>query len=133
MCTTLRNKKFVKLYYPKASSQIKTINEKFRNIALNKFYFKKIRVSTLDNIIKKTKFYGKKIDFLNIDCEGEDYEVLKSLNLKIYRPRLICIEINILTVNNIKRSNVYNYLIKNGYKKNILLLIVIFLLNFRSI
>jgi hypothetical protein len=133
LCTTLRNKKFVKLYYPKASSQIKTINEKFRNIALNKFYFKKIRVSTLDNIIKKTKFYGKKIDFLNIDCEGEDYEVLKSLNLKIYRPRLICIEINILTVNNIKRSNVYNYLIKNGYKKNILLLIVIFLLNFRSI
>jgi FkbM family methyltransferase len=114
---TLRKKKFVNLYYPKDSSQIKTINEKFRNSVLDKFYFKKVPVSTLDKIINKTKFYGKKIDFLNIDCEGEDYEVLKSLDLKIYRPRLICIEINILTVDNIKRSKVYNYLIKNGYKK----------------
>ena len=114
---TLRKKKFVNLYYPKDSSQIKTINEKFRNIALDKFYFKKVRVSTLNNLIKQTKFYEKKIDFLNIDCEGEDYEVLKSLDLKIYRPRLICIEINILSVDNIKKSKVYKYLVKNGYRK----------------
>ena len=112
-----KKKKFVNLYYPKDSSQIKTINEKFRNIALDKFYFKKVRVSTLNNLIKQTKFYEKKIDFLNIDCEGEDYEVLKSLDLKIYRPRLICIEINILSVDNIKKSKVYKYLVKNGYRK----------------
>ena len=32
-------------------------------------------------------------DFLNIDLEGHDYNVLKTINLKKYNPKLICIEI----------------------------------------
>jgi FkbM family methyltransferase len=114
---TSRKKKFVNLYYPTNSSQIKTINEKFRNIVLNKFNSRKVPVATLNFLIRQTKFYKKKIDFLNIDCEGEDYEVLKSLDLKIYRPRLICIEINTLISKDIRQSKVYKYLIKNGYTK----------------
>ena len=39
------------------------------------------------NIVKK------KFNFLNIDIEGLDYQVLKSINLNKYRPNLICIEI----------------------------------------
>ena len=40
-----------------------------------------------NNIVKK------KFNFLNIDIEGLDYQVLKSINLNKYRPNLICIEI----------------------------------------
>jgi FkbM family methyltransferase len=40
-----------------------------------------------NNIVKK------KFNFLNIDIEGVDYQVLKSINLNKYRPNLICIEI----------------------------------------
>jgi hypothetical protein len=32
------------------------------------------------------------IDFLSIDCEGMDVEVLNSLDLSIWKPRLICME-----------------------------------------
>ena len=108
-------KKEVKLFYEKNSSVIKTIVPKFRKLTLKKFKIKKVKVSTFDNLIKKTNFYNKRIDFLNIDCEGSDLDVLKSVDIKIYKPRLICIEINVLLEKSIKKSKIYKYLIKNNY------------------
>lgn len=108
-------KKEVKLFYEKNSSVIKTIVPKFRNLTLKKFKIKKVKVSTFDNLIKKTNFYKKRIDFLNIDCEGSDLDVLKSVDVKIYKPRIICIEINVLLEKSIKKSKIYKYLIKNNY------------------
>ena len=35
----------------------------------------------------------KKVDFLNIDLEGLEYEVIKSIDFKKYEINLICIEI----------------------------------------
>jgi len=108
-------KKEVKLFYEKNSSVIKTIVPKFRNLTLKKFKIKKVKVSTFSNLIKKTIFYKKRIDFLNIDCEGSDLDVLKSVDIKIYKPRIICIEINVLLEKSIKKSKIYKYLIKNNY------------------
>ena len=68
----------------------------------------------MTNIIDETKYKNKKIDFLSIDTEGKDFEVLKSLNLKRYAPKYICIEIynnNILKFD-IKKNQIYKYLIK---------------------
>ena len=36
---------------------------------------------------------SSKINFLNIDLEGADFEALNSLDFNIYRPKLICVEI----------------------------------------
>ncbi len=61
----------------------------------------------------------KKIDFLNIDAEGNDFKILKSLDFKNYRPKLICIEDTDFYYNkiaNIKKSKIYNFLIKLNYK-----------------
>jgi hypothetical protein len=55
----------------------------------------------------------KKIDFLNIDVEGDEIKVLKSLNFKKYTPKLICIEIHDKFY---KKSNVYRFLINKRYK-----------------
>lgn len=41
-----------------------------------------IECKPLTQIIDDTKFSNKKIDFLNIDAEGHDYEVLQGLDLK---------------------------------------------------
>ena len=108
-------KKELKLFYEKNSSGIKTTVPKFRDLTLKNFKFKKVKVSTFNDLIKKTIFYKKRIDFLNIDCEGSDLDVLKSIKIKIYKPRLICIEINILLKNSVKKSDIYKYLIKNNY------------------
>ena len=54
------------------------------NIKKNSYF---VRTKKIKNLIKN------KFDFLNIDIEGKDFEVLKSINLNFYKPKLICIEV----------------------------------------
>jgi len=68
----------------------------------------------LSYFIKAKKFSSvvkKKIDFLNIDIEGLDFVVLKTIDLKFFNPKLICIEI--LNKNDFKK--VKNYFVKFNY------------------
>ena len=80
--------------------------------------FREINSDNLTSIIDKTKYKNKKIDFLSIDTEGKDYEVLRSLNFKKYEPKYICIEIYSDKNENfdIKKNQIYRYLIKQKYK-----------------
>ena len=85
---------------------------------------KKIEVDTLDNIIKNSKFKIKDIDFLSIDVEGNELNVLKGLNFKKYRPKIISIEFikpNIKefyqhNIKDIEKSNIYKFMISKKYK-----------------
>ena len=68
----------------------------------------------LSYVVKAKKFNSiikKKIDFLNIDIEGLDYIVLKTINLKYFNPKLICIEI----LNKEDFEKVRDYLLKLDY------------------
>ena len=65
--------------------------------------------------VKDQIFQNLNQDFLNIDVEGVDFEVIKTLNFKIYKPKYICIEIHHLKKNNIKNNNVYKFLINKNY------------------
>jgi FkbM family methyltransferase len=49
-----------------------------------------VQVRTLSDILEEAKV--TKIDFLTIDCEGMDDQVLKSMDWKRWQPRLICLE-----------------------------------------
>ena len=53
-------------------------------------------------------------DFLNIDCEGEDLIILKTIDLNKYTPRLICIEIYSDEID--YKKNTYDFLNKFNYK-----------------
>jgi FkbM family methyltransferase len=46
----------------------------------------------LADILAKSPYADKPIDYLNIDCEGHDYSVLRSIPLETYRPIVITIE-----------------------------------------
>jgi FkbM family methyltransferase len=46
----------------------------------------------LNVIMEDSPFRGQQIDFLNIDCEGSDLEVLESLDFPTYQPRLVAVE-----------------------------------------
>ena len=50
------------------------------------------RTVTLDSILEASPFREQPIDYLNIDCEGQDFAVLVSLNIDAYRPKVITIE-----------------------------------------
>ena len=85
---------------------------------------KRIKVDTLDNIIKNSKFKIKDIDFLSIDVEGNELNVLKGLNFGKYRPKIVSIEfmkpnIKEFYQHNIKgilKSNIYKFMISKKYK-----------------
>lgn len=47
---------------------------------------------TLTEILDNSPFKGRKIDYLNVDCEGHDLEVLKGLDYSRYAPYVITVE-----------------------------------------
>ena len=55
-------------------------------------------IKMLENFSLKSLFIfdqslkSTQIDFLSIDCEGLDYEILKSNDWNKYRPKIVCIE-----------------------------------------
>ena len=114
--------KRVKVYYRKKINMLNTIDKKFAKVNFKKgFNTKTIYSNSLDSILEKSKYRNKKIDFLNIDIEGNEINALKSFNFTKYKPKLVCIEIHNLktTKNNVsyyKESPIYKFLNKKSYK-----------------
>ena len=84
----------------------------------------KVNTRTLNEIIENSKFKDKEIDYLSIDVEGFELNVIKGFNLKKYKPKLIILELLDQTVkefylgkiDNILNSNIYIYMNENNYK-----------------
>ena len=114
ICSAISNKnKTVLVYIPNnniLSTEI-SINKNYTNMIKkyhrNPYIKKKIKIYTFEKIIKNLKINLKKFDFLKIDIEGEDYKVLKNINLKKYSPQLICIEKGIEKNENQNKINRY--------------------------
>lgn len=105
----------INFYFQKELSQLTSVKKEIASKRMQgKIKEKEIDALKLDSIIAKTKFKNQKIDFLNIDIEGNDYEALQSLNFSVYKPKMICIEID---EENIFNSNIYKYLLNLNYQK----------------
>ena len=112
--------KKIKYYYRKNINMLNTINLKFaKNNFLRGFKTSFIQSQTLNSILKK-KHFSKKIDFLNLDIEGNEINALKSLDFKKYAPKVICIEIHETSGRNKKnqfeKNPINKFLRKKGYK-----------------
>ena len=59
------------------------------------------------------KYNDYEIDFLDVDVEGADLQVLKGINFSKRKPKLICVEIH---QKNFKKHKIYRFLIKKKYK-----------------
>ena len=85
--------------------------------ALNSMHSENQRKFNLKNL-KKIKFQTNifpelvkdNFDFLNIDCEGNDLKILKTIDLNKYTPKLINIE-----VSESNKVEIYEYLNSFGY------------------
>jgi len=111
------------MFYRKEINMLNTLDEKIAKIHFRNGYKKKnIRLNTLNFFIFKYFKKLRKIDFLNIDVEGTELNVLKSLNFKRYKPQLICIEIHNLkkmydtNYDYLKSNDIYKYLVNKKYK-----------------
>lgn len=76
---------------------------------------RKIQTRTLNDIIESTRFAGQQIDLLSIDAEGHDLNVLKSLDIEKYRPRIIIIETHLAGLDQVEKSELYLYVRQKGY------------------
>ena len=91
ICAAISNKEErVKVNIENIFSPLNTISleqsKKLNQTSIkNNLYY--VKTKKINKVIKN------KFDFLNIDIEGFDFKVLKSIKLNFYRPKLICIEI----------------------------------------
>jgi FkbM family methyltransferase len=77
---------------------------------------KELQTETLSSILNKNLPHGKEIDFLSIDVEGLDLQVLKSNNWDLYKPKIILVEDLLQDFNLIiKNSEVKKYLEDKNY------------------
>tara|TARA_B100000035_G_scaffold313522_1_gene327440 strand:+ start:1131 stop:1868 length:738 start_codon:yes stop_codon:yes gene_type:complete len=87
----------------------------YHNIQDYEIIEKKIITKTLESILDEHKFYS--IDFMNLDIEGHEYKVLKTINFEKIKIKYLCIEMidhNTVSIENNKRIN--NLLNQNNFK-----------------
>jgi len=118
LCTTINeNKKEFTMYYDDPFSPVNTLDKIFYK-SLKKSFFKNkktllIQSKTMKEIIEISKIENE-IDFINIDVEGLDYEILRQIDLLKFKVKLISIE-----THNVDGSAAKNYeLITDLLKKN---------------
>lgn len=75
-----------------------------------------MQTCTLENILDKNLPKDCQIDFLSIDVEGLDFDVLKSNNFEKYNPRIILVEMLDANYNDVISSNISNYLKVYNYQ-----------------
>ena len=120
------NKEGVAIFYEFEAGSLSTFSKKEADTLLKVGYKlmkkSKIKVYKLNTIFKK--YVKSEIDFMTIDTEGLDMEVLKSNDWKIFRPKLLCVEtvdfIDLLTGSSkvSKRKEVISiYLLSKGYSE----------------
>ena len=76
---------------------------------------KLIKVLPLKSILDLYLPEGQKIDFIDIDAEDIDFEVLKSNDWEKYRPDIISVEYT-GSINDLFKNDIYNYLTLLGYE-----------------
>ena len=122
ICTAISSKvSKKKLYFlgaldPKNTLDLnhkKWLNKHF-NISNKDIKAKVIKTKKLGDILNKYKFYN--IDFMNIDIEGHEIEVIKTLDFNRFKIKVICIEIiNYDKFTNNRKKQLISCLKKNNY------------------
>jgi FkbM family methyltransferase len=120
LCKIVSDTEKIVTYYVSKSNKVSTIDEKFYQENNNSFEYNSgdfVNSPTfrLDNILLNTNIDTGNIDLLTIDVEGHDINVLFSINLIKIRPKVICIEDHEIKLDDLHCSEIYKYLIKNGY------------------
>ncbi len=69
------------------------------------------------NRIIKENFSSKTLNFVSLDVEGLDYEIVKKFDFQLYKPEVFCIETLTYTEDKTEKKiyNIIDYLTKNGY------------------
>lgn len=109
-----------KKYYLFSEPALNTFSKKLANQYVSNgqkiVCTKTIKTNTLDEILVSNLKSNQIIDFMSIDVEGMELEVLKSFNLKRFEPKLILVEsLRSYTISEAIRSELNKFLCKQHY------------------
>ena len=120
------NKKEVDLFFYHSKSALNTINKDtadYQKAVVSKV--KKIKTTTLNNVLDYSRFKDFTLDFLTIDVEGSELLVLENFNFSKYKPKIIVVEyldlsLNKLEIKNLNitsaiKSSIYKLIISHNY------------------
>lgn len=117
----ISDKKEILTYYafnePALNGFSKSISDERDGLENYKVIFKKeLETQTLDDVLNKHIPNDiTTIDFLTIDVEGLDFQVLRSINLDKYKPKIILVEILKSSLADIEGNEIAKYLARYGY------------------
>lgn len=77
---------------------------------------KEISTDRLDAILSLHLPKNQTIDFLSIDVEGFEFDVIQSNNWEHYQPKVIVLELFDFNFYSINENDIINYLVEKGYK-----------------
>jgi FkbM family methyltransferase len=103
---------------PALSGFSKELSES-RDSLNNQYYIvetKELETFTLKEILDKYLPDGQNIDFMNIDVEGFEYDVLRSNDWQKYRPKVILVEIRKSDLEDLLKNEITIFLNNLGYK-----------------
>jgi len=98
-------------HYQVCSSDINHVKMHYPNAVIKKFSIKSITINNFFN-----KYSINEIDYLSIDIEGLDYDVLMSIDFSKFNIKNISIEYLHLTKS--QKINLISFLAKKGYSYN---------------
>ena len=75
-----------------------------------------VKTVRLEQVLDEHLPVGQKIDFLSVDVEGLDLEVLESNNWEKYQPLFVLVESHSLDIKQIIDSELYRFMSSQGYK-----------------
>lgn len=124
LCIALSSSKDEKnLYFYHEGSAINSLSSSLSNYKGDFPTVKKIKTDTLNNVLEKKNI--TLIDYLNIDVEGYELEVLKGFDIEKYKPKVVTIEYLDLSlkkiefknnnINNVLNSEIYKFFISKNY------------------
>lgn len=108
-------------FYIMGSKTLNTFSksEAFRMQDEEKVIINEVKKLELINVnsIFKSYFDKKEIDFLSMDVEGLDFDILKSINFNNQKPKVICVETIEFSIKKVIKKNekIVDFLLDTGY------------------
>ena len=114
------------LYFYHNKSPLNTLNKNISNKQKAKLQnVIKVNTKTLNEILTNENLNNKLIDVLCIDVEGHELDVIKGLDLNLYKPKIVVLEfldteinnleVKNLNIDNVLNSEIYKFMISNNY------------------
>jgi hypothetical protein len=75
-----------------------------------------VAVEQLAVVLDKHLPVDRKIDFLSIDVEGQDYSVIQSNDWERFRPQCVLVEALGISLENVDRNDVFRFMSGKGYE-----------------